>query len=615
MKRILGLSIFTGFLVCRLVSVADAQEKLRIIQEAVHESSPVVVVSRQKGDKPFDRSYENRHGIIAGPDWIKQLTFDVKNVSNKNITYINIELVIPQTGKMVNAGQIVSIFFGNRAAPAAASRDPNRKQDLLIPGDVVKVTISDTARTQLENYLEKYDAQDVERITMDVREVHFDDGTGWSLGIELRQDPLDPKIWRSVLRGQASTRISSSVWLAAFVPIRLFDFFGGYMSFSIPAPCRNFFVAAALPAPPTPPTCEYFRGPGSPIPCTGNCTGTYDSIGCEQPPDDTLYPSAPGSIGYMLPDQGVFCTPVDLPGNQATCLTCTGASYDRFQEDALCGQPHTCNNRSWWGCVSPLVEINGICQMSQANQNQCANGYDSVSCSCLPPPPTPEPTPPTQYCFPEDAVPCPNWQQYCACGWEMMGWWFEDDCSCHFFTPIVIDVNGDGFSLTSAESGVDFDLDSDGGREHISWTSAATDDAWLVLDRNGNGLIDDGTELFGNVTQQPQPPPGEERNGFLALAEFDKVENLGNGDGFITRRDSVFGSLRLWQDVNHNGISESSELFTLPQLGLRKMHLDYLESRRVDEHGNRFAYRARVRDAQDAQLGRWAWDVYLRKSP
>jgi hypothetical protein len=194
------------------VWVCGAQDKLRVIRETVHKNSPVIVVSRQIGGKRVDRTYENRHGVMAGPGWIKQLTFDLKNVSNQNITYIHLDLVIPQTGKMVHTGKIVDIFFGNRAAPAAAaSKDVISTADLLIPGDVVRVTISDTARTQLENFLKEYDAQDVEQITMDIREVHFDDGTGWNMGIELRQDPLDPKIWRSVLMSQTSTRISSSV--------------------------------------------------------------------------------------------------------------------------------------------------------------------------------------------------------------------------------------------------------------------------------------------------------------------------------------------------------------------------------------------------------------------
>ncbi|MGE3468040.1 MAG: hypothetical protein AB7J13_14055 [Pyrinomonadaceae bacterium] len=183
-------------------------------------------------------------------------------------------------------------------------------------------------------------------------------------------------------------------------------------------------------------------------------------------------------------------------------------------------------------------------------------------------------------------------------------------CYCGF-SPITIDIFGNGFDLTNAENGVDFDMNGDGVTGRFSWTRAGSDDAWLVLDRNGNGIIDNGTELFGNNTDQPPPPPGQQKNGFLALADYDKWQFGGNGDGFITRRDAIFNSLRLWQDVNHNGVSEPSELSTLLGLGLRKMPLDYEESRRVDKHGNRFKYRARVKDAQDAQLGRWAWDVYL----
>jgi hypothetical protein len=182
---------------------------------------------------------------------------------------------------------------------------------------------------------------------------------------------------------------------------------------------------------------------------------------------------------------------------------------------------------------------------------------------------------------------------------------------CSYATPVLIDVNGDGFQLTDAAHGVDFDFTGNGASRRMAWTAAGTDDAWLVWDKNRNGKIDSAREMFGNVTAQPRIAM-EDRNGFLALAELNKSRLGGNEDGVISRQDYFFRDLRLWTDSNHNGISEPSELKTLEQLGVVTLELNYKESKRTDQFGNQFRYRAKVKDAHGAQIGRWAWDVTLR---
>jgi hypothetical protein len=247
--------------------------------------------------------------------------------------------------------------------------------------------------------------------------------------------------------------------------------------------------------------------------------------------------------------------PCDWDGDGYTSISCGGEDCNDFNNAVHPGATEDCNNR--WD-----DDCDGDTNM-QAQQDECANLGMS---------------------------------------------WFAPTCTCNPSSPIIIDLLGNGFHLTNAQGGVNFDINNDGQAERLSWTAAGTDDAFLVLDRNGNGAIDGGAELFGNFTAQPL---SEDPNGFIALAEFDKAENGGNGDKAISASDTIFALLRLWEDSNHNGVSEPGELHSLGDKSISSVELKYKISRRVDQYGNAFLYRAKVHDLRGANVGKWAWDVFL----
>lgn len=179
-------------------------------------------------------------------------------------------------------------------------------------------------------------------------------------------------------------------------------------------------------------------------------------------------------------------------------------------------------------------------------------------------------------------------------------------------TPIVIDL--DGGSLRMSPPDVWFDLT---GRraQWLGWTPPGSQtEAWLTLDRDRDGAITDGAELFGNFT-----PLGAGRrgvlaeHGFEALAWFDAVENGGNSDGWIDAQDAIFAMLRLWIDANHDGVSRPEELVGMSARSVEAISLRFYRSQWEDQYGNRVLLRSDVRvRRQDGRIQhRQAYDVNL----
>lgn len=200
---------------------------------------------------------------------------------------------------------------------------------------------------------------------------------------------------------------------------------------------------------------------------------------------------------------------------------------------------------------------------------------------------------PYQGCLTDCAIDYQNGWAACQRDYE----WCAEGCQIEIEKPpkencpIVLDLGQQGWKFTSAGEGVLFDIDGDGHRDFIAWTDPAAEDGFLVWDRNLNGAIDSGRELFGDSTNQQ---PSDKPNGFLALALLDRPESGGNGDGVISSQDKMWNALQIWVDRNHNGLSEANELASLGSHKVTAIDLAFRESRRKDQYGNELRYRSEV---------------------
>lgn len=156
-----------------------------------------------------------------------------------------------------------------------------------------------------------------------------------------------------------------------------------------------------------------------------------------------------------------------------------------------------------------------------------------------------------------------------------------DPCS----SPIVLDMWSGQYRLSSALDGVMFDINADGRLDRVAWPMSPDTLAFLFIDRNGNGLPDDGAELFGDHSIRADGVRAE--NGFDALASFDA-----NTDGRITSGDAVWPSLRLWFDRNRDGAAVSEEVVALSTTDVTTLGTAAVWNQRRDVHGNILLWKA-----------------------
>lgn len=169
-------------------------------------------------------------------------------------------------------------------------------------------------------------------------------------------------------------------------------------------------------------------------------------------------------------------------------------------------------------------------------------------------------------------------------------------------SPLLVDLDGSGISLASPLPGVRFDVDANGRKEQISWPKAGRG-SFLVLDRDNDSAIEDGSELFGDHSASIN---GRHfLNGFDALTQYDD-----NHDGVIDANDSVFTRLRLWSDINENAQTDPGELKSLDEVGVVSIDLHYQAMSEEDRYGNA----TRQRSAVHLKSGevRVIFDVWFR---
>lgn len=162
----------------------------------------------------------------------------------------------------------------------------------------------------------------------------------------------------------------------------------------------------------------------------------------------------------------------------------------------------------------------------------------------------------------------------------------QDGYQSQACSPVVINLANGAWSFSGADDPVAFDVDVDGVKELRAWPARGSRIAFLVMDMDGDGMISDGREWFGDW----RPFATVHRNGFARLDDFDS-----DHDGAITPFDQVWSRLQLWLDANHDGVSQPDELSSLDANEIEEVGFAYHETQRADRDGVAFRYQSYVR--------------------
>ncbi len=181
------------------------------------------------------------------------------------------------------------------------------------------------------------------------------------------------------------------------------------------------------------------------------------------------------------------------------------------------------------------------------------------------------------------------------------------DCN----SPLVVDINHNGLDFSGPEGGVWFDLYGIDEPVHIQWLRPDTDDAFLVLDLNENGVVDSGAELFGQGSMM-WLEGRKAHHGFEVLAQYDLESLEGNHDGVISPHDGVWQNLYIWNDRNADGLSSAHELTQLSEADLGRFLLSPKVRRQTDQHGNKLKYWEKAFTGSHPPKPYWVVDVFFK---